>query len=133
MALVLHAGEDSQPTGGLPTEITRFFFSFFFPRFTNLFRTLSLREVLVVPNFSLRGSCSREPSRAKQASRFTIVPTRRPSLSGVAREDEEREERYAAMMIKGKRLCVFGTRGGVRCASRGVHRWVAHALEGDTQ
>lgn len=46
---------------------------------------------------------------------------------------EEREERYAAMIIKGKRLCVFGTRGGVRCASRGVHRWVAHALESDTQ
>ncbi|CAN0261343.1 unnamed protein product [Pylaiella littoralis] len=46
-------------------------------------------------------------------------------LGGVPHE-EEREERYAALLTRDGRLCVFGTRGGVRCASSGVHRWVTH-------
>lgn len=53
---------------------------------------------------------------------------------GVPREEGGREERYAAMVTKDGRLCVFGTRGGVSCTSRGVHRWVTtHALESGTQ
>ncbi len=36
------------------------------------------------------------------------------------------------MITEDGRLCVFGTRGGVRCASTGIHRWVTHAIEADT-
>lgn len=60
------------------------------------------------------------------------IPPRPPALvvcPGMSRDDE-REERYAAMITEDGRLCVFGTRGGVRCASPGVHRWVTHAIEG---
>ncbi|CAM9776780.1 unnamed protein product [Scytosiphon promiscuus] len=45
---------------------------------------------------------------------------------GPPRDKEESEEKFAAMLIPGGRLCVFGTRGGVRCMSHGVHRWVTH-------
>lgn len=41
------------------------------------------------------------------------------------------EEKYAAMLTPGGGLCVFGTRGGVRCMSRGVHRWATHATGGE--
>ncbi|CAN0071870.1 unnamed protein product, partial [Hapterophycus canaliculatus] len=50
---------------------------------------------------------------------------RSAAARGQGRSDSE--ERYAAMLIPGGRLCVFGTRGGARCMSHGVHRWVTHA------
>lgn len=48
-----------------------------------------------------------------------------PNLfTGGPHDETGKGERYAAMLIPGGRLCVFGTGGGVRCMSRGVHRWV---------
>ncbi|CAM9782928.1 unnamed protein product [Ectocarpus fasciculatus] len=50
---------------------------------------------------------------------------------GVGDGGVDGEEKYAAMLTPGGGLCVFGTRGGVRCMSRGVHRWAAHVTGGE--
>lgn len=50
---------------------------------------------------------------------------------GVGNEGADGEEKYAAMLTPGGGLCVFDTRGRVRCMSRGVHRWATHVDGGE--